>query len=232
MENPAYNRIPNSSHRLSVIIPVLNEEEAIEEVIEEVRKFSPPGAEILVVDNNSIDRTAALARSKGVKVEEEIKQGKGNCVRTGAKNAGGEILVFIDGDGTYPPAAIKSLIEPISRGNSDLVYASRFLDGRIKSMSFGRYWGNRMLSWIASVFFKKTSDLLTGFFAIGKDHFLALGLKSTGFEIETEIFIKACKRNYRLQEIPIALRPRKGKTKFSLLRDGNRVCRMFFRHIR
>jgi len=229
MKNTAPNHIGHSSPRLSVIIPVLNEEEAIVEVIEGVIRFSPPGTEILVIDNNSIDRTIRYARRKGVRIEKQIRQGKGNAMCLGAIKARGDIIIFIDGDGTYPSEVIGTLIEPITRDNRDVVYASRFIQGGRNGMSFRRYWGNRILSQIASVFYSPTTDLLTGLFAIRKEAFLEMNLTSGGFEIETEIFIKSCQKNYRREEVPIHFYQRKGESKIHLLQDGGKISWMLLR---
>ena len=229
MKNTAHNYIGHSSHRLSVIIPVLNEEEAIGEVIEGAIRFSPPGTEILVIDNNSVDRTTLYARRKGVRIEKQIRPGKGNAMRMGAIKARGDILIYIDGDGTYPSEAIGSLVESIIRGNRDIVYASRFIQGGRNGMSFRRHWGNRILSQIASVFYGPTTDLLTGLFAIRKEAFLEMNLTSGGFDIETEIFIKSCRKNYRREEVPIRFSRRKGDSKIHLLRDGVKISWMLLR---
>ena len=214
---------------VSVVIPALNEEDSIGEVIAEVREFSPPGTEVLVVDNGSSDGTALLSEAAGVRVVNQLLRGKGNAMRLGAEKAAGDILVFIDGDGSYPPEAIRSLVEPVSRGEEDIVYGSRFLGSGVDGLPFWRIWGNRFLSRTASVLYGKTTDLLTGFFAIRKDRFRGLGLVSGGFEIEAEIFVKSRKSGCRIREVPIRFRRRGGVSKLKLWRDGTRIFRFLLR---
>lgn len=215
---------------VSVIIPTLNEAAAIEEVIERTRLACPVGTEIIIVDNHSSDDTVQRALRRGARVERQAKRGKGNAMRLGAARAAGEILVFIDGDATYPPEAIPSLVKPCIEDRSDVVYGSRFQGGGRPPLPAWRSMGNRLLSMAASRLFGKTTDLLTGLFAVRRDVFDRLGLTAGGFEIETEIFIKACRSGLRTAEIPVGFSHRKGESKLCGLRDTWRICRMMLRY--
>lgn len=216
---------------VSVIIPTLNEAAAIEEVIERTRLACPPGTEIIIVDNHSSDDTVQRALRRGARVERQAARGKGNAMRFGAARAAGEILVFIDGDATYPPEAIPSLVKPCVENLSDIVYGSRFLGGGRPPLPVWRCAGNRLLSMAASRLFGKTTDLLTGFFAVRRDVFDRLTLTSCGFEIETELFIKARRSGGRMAEIPIEFSSRKGESKLCGWRDTWRICRTMMRYV-
>lgn len=215
--------------RLTIIIPAINEEEKIGQVIDEVKSILP-GEEVLVVDNNSKDRTEEIARSKPARVIREMRIGKGNAMLAGAHAATGAMIVFIDGDGEYAAGVLSRLIEPIRNNRYDLVYGSRFLAGsKRKNMSIMRYLGNRFLTIIASLLYRHTSDLLTGVFAIRKDRFLDLDLRSRGFEVESEIFIKAVRMGLKITEIPCSYTARKS-SRLNMLTDGAKILRMLIWH--
>jgi glycosyltransferase involved in cell wall biosynthesis len=204
--------------RVSVIIPTYREEGRIGRVVKGVRKVLP-GAEVLVVDGGSEDLTVEEARSAGAGVV-RVGRGKGLAVRVGARKARGEVLLFLDGDGSYPPSSLPSLLPPLLSGEADLVRGSRLLGP--SSFSPLRRLGNLLLSRLASLLYRPTSDLLTGMFAVRRGDLLALGLKSRGFEVETEIFVRAVRRGMRMREVPVPYREERG-SKLSPLRDGVRI---------
>lgn len=204
--------------RVSVIIPTYREEGRIGRVVKGVRRVLP-GAEVLVVDGGSEDLTVEEARSAGAGVV-RVGRGKGLAVRVGARKARGEVLLFLDGDGSYPPSSLPSLLPPLLSGEADLVRGSRLLGP--SSFSPLRRLGNLLLSRLASLLYRPTSDLLTGMFAVRRGDLLALGLKSRGFEVETEIFVRAVRRGMRMREVPVPYREERG-SKLSPLRDGVRI---------
>jgi glycosyltransferase involved in cell wall biosynthesis len=204
--------------RVSVIIPTYREEGRIGGVVKGVRRVLP-GAEVLVVDGGSEDLTVEEARSAGAGVV-RVGRGKGLAVRVGARKAKGEVLLFLDGDGSYPPSSLPSLLSPLLSGEADLVRGSRLLGP--SSFSPLRRLGNLLLSRLASLLYRPTSDLLTGMFAVRRGDLLALGLKSRGFEVETEIFVRAVRRGMRMREVPVPYREERG-SKLSPLRDGARI---------
>lgn len=204
--------------RVSVVIPTYREEGRVGKVVEEVKRVLS-GAEVLVVDGGSEDRTVEEARSAGARVV-EVGRGKGLAMRVGAERAKGEILLFLDGDGSYPPASLPSLLSPLLSGEADMVRGSRFLG--LSSFSPLRRLGNLLFSKLASLLYHPTSDLLTGMFAVRREGLLALGLRSRGFEVETELFVKAVRRGMRMREVPVSYREERG-SKLSPLRDGMRI---------
>ena len=218
---------------ISIIIPTRNEAVNIAKVIEELKKYSPPDSEIIVVDNNSQDNTPEIAETCGARViRRKIPgRGKGSSLILGAKEAKGNILVFIDGDNTYQPKSILNLIKPVLKEDKDIVYGSRFLkDSICQNMTFLRYFGNRIFTLIASLLYQKTTDLLTGFYAIKKERFFELGLENEGFEIEVEIFTKACQKKIKRKEVPIEYISRNRESKLNPLKDGLKFLKILFKN--
>ena len=138
----------------------MNEEKAIAKVIKKI----PKNYEILVVDKSS-DRTPAIAKSLGARVIKQKNRGKGRAMILGAKEAKGDIIVFIDGDDTYPPKDIPKMVSLIQKGEADAVNAVR----NMKNMKRSHVLGNKVLSLIASVLYSRTHDLLTGMRAMKRE---------------------------------------------------------------
>lgn len=214
---------------ISIIIPTLNEEKNISRVIDSLKKAVPLNSEIIIVDSGSTDRTLEIARGKNVKSYQLAVKGKGRAMKLGAEKAKGKILVFIDGDGSYSPNSIYQIITPILKEEIDIVYGSRFLPDSKRKMDFIRYFGNKLFSFSGSLLYKKTTDFLTGLFAIKKEKFLELNLESNGFEIETEIFTKSIKNKLKVKEIPIKY-VKNGDSKLNPLKDGFKILTILFKN--
>jgi len=214
---------------VSVIISTLNEEENIGKVIDSLKKTTPLNSQIIVVDSGSQDRTAKIAKEKDVEVYQLNMRGKGRAMRLGVEKAKWKILVFIDGDGSYSCHNINDLINPILEGGADMIYGSRFSPGSKREMSLVRYLGNKLFSFLGSLLCGKRTDFLTGFFTIKKNKFLELDLKSQEFEIETEIFVKAVRRNLKIGEVPIEY-VKSGKSKLNPLKDGFKILKILLKN--
>lgn len=213
----------SKEYTVSVIIATMNEEKAISEVIKRI----PKEYEIVVVDK-STDKTPDIARSSGAHlVIKQKDKGKGRAMILGAKKAKGDIVVFVDGDNTYPPEDIPKMVKIIESGKADAVNAIR----NFKNMKSSHVWGNKILSLIASVLFERTHDLLTGMRAMKKNKFLDLGLESVGFEIETEIFVRSHAKGLKTFEIPIEYHERLGEAKLNSVKDGWKIFKMLIRNI-
>lgn len=201
------------------MLPTHNERNAIGRVIDEIRRWVRD-SEIIVIDDGS-DGTAEIARSKGaVVIKRNGKFGKGSALVEGAKQSKGDVLVFMDGDGSYPPQAIPLLVRSVLNGK-DIVFSSRFLE-KVRGMSPIRYIGNKMFIFLASLLHGKTTDLCTGMYAIRKEGFLELNPRAKGFEIEAEIFVKACRNSLERVEVPILYRARNG-SKLNPIVDGLKI---------
>lgn len=202
--------------KVSIIIPTMNEERIIGKIIKEISKKY----EILVIDKSK-DNTFMIAKKAGAKVVKQKSKGKGNAMKEAAKIAKGDIIVFLDGDGTYDVPSIPKLISKV--GEFDAVYGARI--PQKGAMKFTHKIGNLLFAVFASILYQKTSDLLTGFIAIKKDVFNSLNLKSSGFEIETELFIKLQKKGYHIGEIKTPYYKREGKAKLSGFNDGLKILK-------
>ncbi|OGZ63146.1 MAG: hypothetical protein A2639_03030 [Candidatus Staskawiczbacteria bacterium RIFCSPHIGHO2_01_FULL_34_27] len=189
--------------KLSIIIPTLNEEEGIAKVIcsipEEIRKIS----EVIVVDFSD-DFTPIIAKRLGAEVLRGDKKGKGRQMRQAVKKSKGEILVFLDGDGTDPADFIPKLLEKLEKSNIVLgCRNSGKLDIKKPKIYEKLDFFGRKLSgkFYAYMFGLKVFDPLAGFRAIRRKDWDALNLKSDGFEIETEMNIKAMKNHFKIEQV-------------------------------
>jgi glycosyltransferase involved in cell wall biosynthesis len=193
--------------KLTVIIPVFNEERTIEQVVRAVAAV-PLDMEIVVVDDASVDRTPELLRaleSEGlVRVFRQPRnQGKGAAVRRGIAEARGEICVIQDADLEYQPSDFPALIRPIVEYGADAVYGSRFL-GPHRVFLYWHYAANRFLTWAANVLYDTMlTDMETGYKAVRTGILREMNLRSDTFDIEPEITAKLFKRGRKVFEIPI-----------------------------
>jgi glycosyltransferase involved in cell wall biosynthesis len=221
--------------RISVVLPCLNEEGAVGGVIDDawrgIESTGLPG-EVLVVDNGSTDRSAAIAREHGARVVQEPERGYGSAYLRGLAEARGDLIVMADADGTYPLVDLRPFVKLLEEGN-DLVLGSRFR-GRIQrgAMPWLHRWiGNPLLTAVLNVFFRvRVSDAHCGLRAVRREAVRRLELESTGMEFASEMILKAAKRGLRVGEVPIEYRPRIGESKLNTVRDGWRHLRFMLVH--
>jgi Glycosyl transferase family 2 len=215
---------------ITVVIPCLNEEEAVGNVVDQalegIRRSGRPG-EVLVVDNGSEDRSAEVAAAHGARVLSEPRRGYGSAYLTGLEAARGRYVVMGDADETYPLQELGPFVDRLERGD-DLVMGSRF-KGTIHgdAMPFlNRFIGNPILTGMLNLFFGvKVSDAHCGMRAIRKDAATSLDLHSTGMEFASEMVFKAYRRGMTVSEIPIDYYPRIGESKLNRFGDA-------WRHVR
>ena len=210
--------ISNTNSTISVIIPTLNEEDGIGMVLSSmpVEEFD----EILVVDGSS-DMTAEIARKYGARVIKEPRRGYGRALQTAIDEASGDMVVYIDGDFTYDPTEILSLIEPIREGRYDVVLGNRLTGANDDCMNFLNRIGNKTLSRIFSwVFGVKVNDTQTGLRIVPRLALVNQEYRSYGMAYVTEQLTKLIKAGYRVGEVPISYRFRIGRSKLHLFRDG------------
>jgi glycosyltransferase involved in cell wall biosynthesis len=221
--------------KLSIIIPVYNEEKTIIEILDRVKKEEIPGVEkeIIVVDDGSTDATRQ--KLKNIKDNNfkiffhEKNGGKGSAVRTGIESATGEYIIIQDADLEYHPKFIKDLIKPILEKKADVVYGTRLnrmphLKGEEgKHLFILHYFGNRFLSLITSVLYGQwITDMETCYKLFPKKALNGIKLNARGFELEPEITSKLLKRGYKIKEVSIHTNPRgyeEGK-KLNTVKDG------------
>jgi glycosyltransferase involved in cell wall biosynthesis len=202
-----------------VIIPALNEEQAIAKVIKAIP--SALVAEIVVVDNNSSDSTAEVARNAGATVVYEAQKGYGFACLKGIAYVQStlhqvDIVVFLDADYSDYPEEIVNLVQPIIQNNYDLVIGSRILGNREKgAMPSYQVFGNQIVTGVMSLLFKAYFTDLGPFRAIKFDKLLKLGMKEKTYGWTIEMQLKAVKQKLQYCEIPVSYRPRIGNSKIS-----------------
>ena len=209
-------------NRIAVLIPCFNEEVTIAEVIRQFRKELPE-ALICVFDNASTDRTAERANEAGAHVLHEPRRGKGFVVQSIFRHIDADVYVMVDGDATYPPAAVHALIAPIAAREADMVVGSRLHAHSHSEFRQMNRWANRLvLAILKLVFGVRLTDILSGYRAFNRRFVKNLALFGGGFEIETELTIKAVARGYRIVEVPVdlAMRPEGSHSKVHFFRDG------------
>ena len=208
--------------RIAVLIPCYNEEPTVAQVISQ---FSAelPGAKVYVFDNNSSDQTAAEARRAGAIVFSERRQGKGYVVQAMFRRIDADFYIMVDGDGTYPPDAVHRLLAPVVAGDVDMVIGSRLhVDSQSQFKQMNRL-GNRLVRALLNFIFRvQLTDILSGYRVFNRRFVKGLPLFGGGFEIETELTIKAVQRGYRVLEMPVNLshRPAGSHSKIQFMRDG------------
>jgi glycosyltransferase involved in cell wall biosynthesis len=219
-----------TSPEISVVIPCLDEEEAVGSVIDQawrgIERSSRSG-EVIVVDNGSTDRSAEIATAHHARVIFEPRRGYGRAYLTGLANAQGDYVVMADADGTYPVDELGAFVDQLEAGK-DLVLGSRF-QGRIhdRAMPWSHRWiGNPILTGMLNrMFGVRVSDAHCGMRALRRSALPALDLHSTGMEFASEMVFKAFRRDLSVAEVPIDYFPRTGESKLSRFGDA-------WRHVR
>jgi dolichol-phosphate hexosyltransferase len=207
------------SQRITVIIPCLNEEEAIPKVLRDVPDFVD---EVIVVDNNSTDRTAEVAAGLGAKVVSEKLPGYGRAYKRGFKVATGDIIITLDGDHSYPVNGISYLLEALLHLEADFLNGSRFPVRDSKAMSFKHKIGNLILSFTMSLlFFRWVADSQSGMWVFRRKILEQMQLEADGMAFSEEIKIEALLNpKVRFAEIAILYTSRTGEIKLNPWRDG------------
>jgi glycosyltransferase involved in cell wall biosynthesis len=192
---------------LSVVMPVYNERDTIEQIIPRVLAV-PIRTELIVVDDGSTDGTrdllTALSQQHQFKLIFQPKNGgKGAALRRGFQEVSGDLVVIQDADLEYSPEEFPDLIELICQGRADVVYGSRFI-GRHRVFMFTHYAGNRLLTLITNILYNTMlTDMETCYKVMRTEVLRAFTLDANGFGIEPELTAKIFKRNYRVYEVPI-----------------------------
>ncbi len=207
------------SQRITVVIPCLNEEQGIEQVLQRMPEFVD---EVIVVDNGSTDRTAEVASGYGAKVIREDVRGYGRSYKKGFSMATGDIIVTLDGDHSYPPDAISYLLEAFLHLGADFLNASRFPVRDRQAMSFKHKFGNLVLSIAMSLlFFRWVRDSQSGMWVFRRRILEKMQLESDGMAFSEEIKIEALLHpTARFVEISILYSSRLGEIKLNPWRDG------------
>ena len=199
--------------KLSVVIPCYNEINNIEEVINKVRLSPVPDKEIIVVDDCSTDGTKEILEEKirplvSKIIYHKVNQGKGAALRTGFAQAEGDIVIIQDADLEYDPAEYPNLTAPILSGEADVVYGSRFLNGKTKGY-FSNRLANRFLTFLSNCFTHyRLTDMETCYKTFKREIIQSIKIEENRFGFEPEITAKLAHLGIRIKEIPIKYNPR------------------------
>lgn len=204
--------------KLSVLIPVYNEERTLEEVVRRVRSIEL-SKEIILVDDGSKDRSREILTQLQQQSErapdplneirvflQPINQGKGAAIKVALDHARGDVIIIQDADLEYDPHDYPALLEPIERGLADVVYGTRFAGGGAHRVLF--FWhslGNRMLTLVSNMLTNlNLSDMEVGYKMFRAEVLKSIKLESKRFGFEPEVTLKLAKKGYRFYEVPIS----------------------------
>ena len=200
--------------KLSVIIPVFNEKKTIKEIIKRVLAVKIP-KEIIIVDDYSTDGTKEILKkikNKDIKVVFHEKNcGKGIAIRTGIKHVSGDIVIIQDADLEYEPKDYLKLVEPIAKGETKVVYGTRFPKGGKRPSIFKNsfFLANRILTIMSNVLYNaKITDEPTCYKVFDSEALKSINLKCERFEFCPEVTAKVRKKGYQIKELPISYYPR------------------------
>ncbi|HMA33320.1 MAG TPA: glycosyltransferase family 2 protein [Chloroflexia bacterium] len=204
---------------VSVVIPCFNEERGIGAVLQRMPDYID---EVVVVDNNSADGTARIAREHGARVVHETRKGYGSAYQAGLPEARGAIIATLDGDGTYPATAIAPIIEWMLARQVDFVSASRFPLQKPEAMRRRNWLGNMILTWTTRLLWLTwMHDSQSGMWIFRREMLGHLRLTSRGMPFSEEIKIEALTSGrYRFAEYPITYEERIGESKLFPFQNG------------
>lgn len=219
--------------KVSIIIPVYNEEKTVAQIVKRVQKL-PFEKEIIIIDDGSVDKTGEkLKKLKGEEIvlcSHPKNKGKGAAIRTGLKRATGKVIIIQDADLEYSPEELPILIEPILDGEADVVYGSRFINTKHPFSLL--YLGNRLLTYITSLLFlTKITDMEACHKVFRAQVLDGIKIRSDRFDFEPEITAKILKRKVRFLELPISYKGRTYKEGKKLTwKDGIRALISLIRY--
>lgn len=211
---------------IAVLIPCYNEEVTISKVVKDFKKVLPT-AKIYVYDNNSTDKTAALAKAAGAEVRYEHQQGKGNVLRRMFREVDADCYILVDGDDTYPAEAAPEMIKAVVEHGADMVVGDRLSSTYAKEnkRKFHNF-GNKLVQGIINkAFHAKIKDVMTGYRAFSYQFVKTFPVLSKGFEIETEMTLHAVDKNMQIENVVVEYRdrPAGSRSKLNTIPDGMRV---------
>lgn len=221
---------PTRHHKpsVAVIVPCYNEEVAVGKVVADIRD-AVPHAEIYVYDNNSTDRTVAVATEAGAIVRSEPNKGKGNVVRRAFADVEADIYALIDGDDTYDASALPKMIDTAISQHLDHVLGVRTPDTTSSAYRPGHETGNKMFNRIVKLLFgDAVSDMLSGYRVMSRRFVKSFPAVSREFEIETELTIHCMSLRVPSAEVPVGFkdRPAGSESKLRTYHDGFRILRL------
>ncbi|MCX9083813.1 MAG: S-layer glycoprotein N-glycosyltransferase AglJ [Candidatus Methanoperedens sp.] len=208
-----------------ILIPTLNEGKTIAGLVCEFKSLGYN--DILVVDGHSTDDTVVQAKNAGARVVLQSGKGKGQAINQSFHLISSKYLVMIDGDGTYLPAEIEKVLEPVISGHADHVIGNRFTNYQKGAFTRFNLFGNNVLNKIFGLAYSIwLNDILSGYRAFNYNSYKYIELNRTGFEVETEITVECVKKDLKIVEVPITYLARVSgaATKLRPIRDGFRIA--------
>ncbi len=218
---------------VSVVIPTLNEAGNILEAVTTIHNDLAYPKEIIIVDGNSTDGTIEIVKDLGYcRLIIEPRRGYGLALRTGMKNAKGNIIVMVDGDGTYEVKHINRMLDKMVEKDVDMVLATRMYDPN-KAMGFMNFLGNKVITWCFDFFYSQfLSDTQSGFRAISHEAIDNVDLTQDDMAYATEMLIKFAKEGYNMVEVPTTYKSRKyGRPKLRRFKSGIEIFSTIFRGV-
>jgi glycosyltransferase involved in cell wall biosynthesis len=206
---------------VSVVIPTLNEAGNIKTALETINKTLAFPYEIIVVDGCSTDGTLEIVKNSNCKLIIEPRRGYGLALRVGMKAAKGDVVIMVDGDGTYEFKHINMLLERMMEEDAEMCLATRMYDPN-KAMGFMNFVGNKIITFCFNMVYKQNlSDTQSGFRAISHAAIEKVDFKETDMAFATEMLIKFSQKGFRMVEVPSSYKIRKyGKTKLKPFNSG------------
>jgi glycosyltransferase involved in cell wall biosynthesis len=214
------------SKKISAVIPCYNEEKTIGVILRSMPDFVD---EIIVVDNNSTDKTKEMALKYGAKVIKEGKQGVGWAMRKGFENSKGDIIVVIDGDGQHNPEDIDRFSQLLVDKKDNVIFGTRFFEKRLRSESGSilRDVGNKLQTTVFNILFRSDiTDSQCGMWIFKKSVLEKISLISSGFSIVEEFRARIINKNIKFSELSISCYKRQGRSRLSPFKDG--IKNIFF----
>ena len=220
--------IKMKSKKIAVLIPCYNEELTIAKVVKDFKKALPK-ADVYVYDNNSKDKSVKLAEAAGAIVRHEIRQGKGNVVRTMFREIEADCYLMVDADDTYPASAAKKMCDIVLKDNYDMVVGDRLSSTYFsENKRLFHNSGNKIVRYLINKLFKtNVEDIMSGYRAFSYEFVKSYPVLSKRFEIETEMTIHAVDKNFKIKTIPIKYkdRPEGSFSKLNTYKDGIMVIK-------
>jgi len=216
--------------KIAAVIPCYNEEFTIAKVITDLKSVLP-GAIIYVFDNNSTDKTPEIAGSLGCIVMKEKRQGKGFVVQSMFSKIDADIYVIVDGDDTYDISGVNDMIGMVAGDSADMVVGNRLKTFTGNAFRPLHTFGNKLVRFLINKLFKTNlTDIMSGLRVMNRAFVKNINIMSSGFEIETEMTIKALKYGYVIKEMDINYRerPEGSHSKLNTIRDGMLVLKTIF----
>jgi dolichol-phosphate hexosyltransferase len=218
---------------VSVVIPTLNEAGNILEAVTTIQNDLAYPKEIIVVDGNSTDGTIEIVKDTNFcRLIIEPRRGYGLALRTGMKNAKGNIIVMVDGDGTYEVKHINRMLDKMVEKDVDMVLATRMYDPK-KAMGLMNFLGNKVITWCFDFFYSQfLSDTQSGFRAISREAINNVELTEDDMAYATEMLIKFAVEGYNMVEVPTTYKSRKyGRPKLRRFKSGIEIFSTIFRGV-